>query len=57
MKICSICGKKYKGYGNNARPVKDGQCCDKCNMEKVIPMRISIVMGFKRSKKSEMKGW
>lgn len=57
MKICSICGKKYKGYGNNARPVKDGQCCDKCNMEKVIPMRISIFMGFKKPKKSEMKGW
>lgn len=38
--ICSICGKEYKGYGNNASPVKDGKCCDKCNDEVVIPARI-----------------
>jgi len=31
-KICSICNKKYEGYGNNSKPLKDGFCCDKCNM-------------------------
>ena len=26
MPICSICGKHYEGYGNNAQPVNDGRC-------------------------------
>lgn len=39
-KKCSICGKKYDGYGNNARPVNDGKCCDYCNANVVIPARI-----------------
>lgn len=39
-KKCSICGKKNEGYGNNARPVNDGKCCDYCNANVVIPARI-----------------
>ena len=27
--------------GNNAEPFKNGRCCDTCNTEKVIPLRIS----------------
>lgn len=38
--ICSICDKAYNGYGNNARPISKGRCCDKCN-SKVIMARIS----------------
>lgn len=38
---CVICGKEFDGYGNNAEPIKDGICCDKCNQEKVIPARIN----------------
>lgn len=38
---CCLCGEKIGGYGNNAQPLKDGRCCDKCNVEKVIPARIS----------------
>ena len=38
-KNCSICGKKYGGYGNNAQPVSSGRCCDICNMLVVIPTR------------------
>ena len=45
-KVCVICGKEYNGYGNNAQPVKDGKCCDKCNQEGVIPARIKK-MGLK----------
>lgn len=45
-KVCVICGKEYDGYGNNAQPVKDGNCCDKCNQEVVIPARIKK-MGLK----------
>lgn len=45
-KVCVICGKPITGYGNNAQPVKDGKCCDKCNQEVVIPARIKK-MGLK----------
>ena len=40
QKICSICGKTYEEYGNNAQPVNNGRCCDKCNATVVIPRRI-----------------
>ena len=41
VKICSICGKPYMGYGNNAAPINDGRCCDECN-GKVVMARIFI---------------
>ena len=42
---CCICGETYEGYGNNPFPVKDyGKCCDKCNLEKVIPARINSII-------------
>lgn len=47
MEKCSICGKNYEGYGNNAQPVNDGRCCDKCNLETVIPRRITESMMLK----------
>ena len=40
MSLCSICGKPYEEYGNNAQPVNDGKCCDVCNATIVIPRRI-----------------
>jgi len=40
MKKCVICGKMYEGYGNNAMPLKEGQCCDDCDKTQVIPYRI-----------------
>lgn len=39
--ICSICGKEFDGFGNNAEPVNDGICCDKCNNDIVIPRRMA----------------
>lgn len=39
-KICCICKKEYKEWGNNAAPIKDGQCCDHCNNTKVVPRRL-----------------
>jgi len=42
-KKCIICGKDFGGYGNNAQPVKDGLCCDECNMNIVIPTRIVLL--------------
>jgi hypothetical protein len=38
---CSICGKGYHRWGNNAWPVNDGRCCDDCNAMEVIPARIA----------------
>jgi len=46
---CVLCGKKSYGwgddqqYGNNPRPLADGECCDECNSAKVIPARLSQV--------------
>lgn len=38
---CCICGEPIEGHGNNPSPVKtEGDCCDKCNAEVVIPARI-----------------
>lgn len=39
--ICSICGNEFNGFGNNAEPVNDGICCDKCKHEVVIPRRLA----------------
>ena len=36
---CCICGKVIGGFGNNARPLKKGICCDECNA-KVIEERL-----------------
>ena len=44
IKTCCICGKVFKGWGNNPYPVvkdEDARCCDDCNMEFVIPARIA----------------
>ena len=40
---CCFCGGDAGKYGNNARPLKDGFCCDKCNATKVIPARFGVV--------------
>ena len=37
-----ICQKRYEEYGNNAQPVNNGDCCDKCNNEIVIPARMKM---------------
>jgi hypothetical protein len=39
--VCCICKEDKVGYGNNPNPVEEkGKCCDKCNIEIVIPKRI-----------------
>jgi len=41
MKKCCLCGKKFEGWGNNPAPLaKKGECCDDCNINKVIPARL-----------------
>lgn len=42
-RTCPICGREYKGYGNNPYPIAaDGQVCDECNRVVVIPTRFLI---------------
>ena len=48
-KICSICGKPYTGWGNNAYPVNNGRCCDHCNTTKVIPARFAALKNEKEA--------
>ena len=39
---CVICKEHFTGFGNNPDPVKpDGDCCDACNTNHVIPARMS----------------
>ena len=38
---CVLCKKVYYGYGNNALPLKNGRCCEACNITKVIPARLN----------------
>ena len=41
VEICVICNEEFKGQGNNPEPIKDeGQCCDSCNFNYVIPKRM-----------------
>ena len=39
-RVCILCKKEYKEWGNNAMPLADGQCCDHCNNTKVVPARL-----------------
>ena len=44
-KTCCLCGEEFEGYGNNPAPVKEsGECCDRCNAEKVIPVRLETLL-------------
>ena len=43
-KICCICGQVFVGYGNDPWPVRmEGQCCNDCNMDQVIPARMLML--------------
>ena len=38
---CVICNEHFTGFGNNPDPVKrNGDCCDACNTNHVIPARM-----------------
>ena len=38
---CVLCASELPRYPNNAAGLIDGQCCDRCNSEHVIPYRLS----------------
>jgi|TARA_R100000482_G_scaffold91759_1_gene37816 hypothetical protein len=46
IKICVICKEEFTGWGNNPAPIKEeGECCDTCDNEKVIPARMEGLIG------------
>lgn len=43
LHVCCICGRAFKGYGNNPWPLRNyGKCCDKCN-DNVVAKRIELL--------------
>ena len=55
MPKCSICGKQYKGYGNNALPVNNGRCCDSYNETIVVPRRFQDARNRRKDNKNANK--
>jgi hypothetical protein len=51
---CAICGWAYTGFGNDAQPINNGRCCDRCNAERVIPERVRRML--ERDAKREGNG-
>ena len=47
--VCSICQLFYIGFGNNAQPINKGRCCDKCNVDFVIPIRMLRVFKSRKN--------
>ena len=43
--VCVLCTRVRRGYGNNAQPLKEGKCCDVCNLCHVIPERHRLMFG------------
>ncbi len=40
---CVLCGKEFFGIGNNPAPLSQhGECCDDCNLNKVVPARLGL---------------
>lgn len=38
---CEVCNKEYEGWGNNAWPLPQDVCCDECNTQVVMPLRLA----------------
>ena len=47
--ICSICKRKFEGFGNNPAPFTGERCCDECNTNYVIPLRIYSITKEQKS--------
>lgn len=46
VNTCCICGTQFKGFGNNPWPLSesvDDRCCNDCNLDEVIPARMSNI--------------
>lgn len=45
--LCSICWGPYSDYGHNAQPLP-GRCCDACNAEIVMPLRMMVQSAYEK---------
>jgi hypothetical protein len=54
VQVCSICNGAIVGLGNDAQPINDGRCCDRCHAECVIPERARRIL--ERDDKREGNG-
>lgn len=52
-KKCPICRKRYDGPGHNVLPVWPGRCCDRCNRDYVIPMRMRLIRQLNEEKEKK----
>ena len=39
---CCFCNEDAGKFGNNAQPIKEGFCCNSCNLQLVIPKRLEL---------------
>lgn len=39
-RTCSICEKKINGFSNNPSPMPGEHCCEDCNNQIVVPLRV-----------------
>lgn len=57
---CCICHREIEPVGtwkegNNAEPIKNGRCCDNCNVVFVIPARLLEVNNYVEKKEKKDK--
>lgn len=51
---CCFCGKSVGKWGNNPFPactIKDAECCDDCNFNIVLPLRIMMATASNKEEK------
>lgn len=50
MRKCSLCGKSFKGMGHNPMPLREytERCCNDCNADVVIPLRMQLTVSHHR---------
>ena len=54
---CSLCDEVLIGHGNNAEPAASGECCDTCDNDIVLPMRLrQMTMTLEGVRKKENDG-
>jgi hypothetical protein len=54
---CVICRKSFPGFGNNAAPVADGQCCNDCNINVVVPARVERMYAAMAAEEAPTTRW
>jgi hypothetical protein len=37
---CVLCSKVFEEFGHDAEPVARGRCCNRCNTQFVIPVKL-----------------